>query len=117
MRRLKAKEIREFRENQYKEQNGICPLCQCFIEPHQSVADHRHSDGKMRKTLHRNCNLVLGKFENALKRYCIDDFRARNISLNIFDYMSATTDILHHTHRTPEERKALLKKRRQRKKR
>jgi hypothetical protein len=81
------------------------------MTPEESVADHRHSDGRMRRTIHRTCNLVLGKWENALKRYGIDENRAANIASNLIKYVSDTEPVLHPTYKTPEEKKALAKKR------
>lgn len=114
LRKLKTTEVKAFRQQQWADQKGICPLCKQYIEPGQDVADHKHSDGKMRQTLHRTCNLILGKWENGLKRYCIDDTRARNIAENISDYIHNTQDILHPTHKTLEEKIELQKKRRNR---
>lgn len=114
MNRLKTTEVKGFREEQYKIQNGICALCNQHMDLTQCVADHRHSDGKMRRIIHRNCNLVLGKWENALKRYGIDDVRAKNIAENIIKYMGDTQEIFHPTWKTPEEKKALAAKRRKR---
>lgn len=114
MKRLKTTEIKAYREQEYQKQNGICALCKQPMTPEQSVADHRHSDGKMRRILHRTCNSLLGKWENALKRFGIDELRAESISENIIKYVSDTEDVLHPTYKTPEEKKALTKKRRAR---
>jgi len=116
MKRLKSTEVKEYREQQWKIQNGICPLCMQYMEPDKTVLDHCHKTSLVRKAIHGTCNLLLGKWENALKRYGIDEIRANNIAMNIIKYSTDVSDILHSTFKTPEEKKALLAKRRKRKK-
>jgi hypothetical protein len=115
MKRLKSSEIKSYRELQWKAQHGICPLCQQYISPLDAVLDHAHDSGLVRQVLHRSCNSHLGKWENSLKRFAIDPIRAAHIAENIISYIQEThTDILHSTHRTPEEKRELIKKRRAR---
>ena len=102
--RLKPKDIKQYREQYHKEQNGICPLCQEPIELSDAVLDHRHSDGYIRGTIHRNCNLYIGKMENNLARNKITRNRLKNILNNFIEYIDSNKDVIHPTYRTPEEK-------------
>lgn len=110
--RLKPKDIKQYREQYHKEQNGICPLCQEPIELSDAVLDHRHSDGYVRGTIHRNCNLYIGKMENNLTRNKITRDRLKNILNNFINYIDSNKDVLHPTYRTPEEKKLRAQARR-----
>lgn len=104
--RLKASQVRAYREQQWREQNGICPLCQHYIEPAAAVLDHNHRTGYNRAVLHRFCNSYLGKIENNIRRNCLTDAQVQNILRNAHAYMSKSLDTLHPTYRTPEEKRA-----------
>ncbi len=86
-------------------QNNLCALCDQFILD-DAVLDHDHKSGEIRGVLHRGCNAMLGKIENAMPRNRVDLGRLANISRNLIKYLTADgTDILHPTHKTPEEKK------------
>lgn len=105
MKRLKAKEVKPFREEQLAKQGGVCPLCLRPIES-DGVLDHCHKTGYCRGTLHRGCNSMLGKIENARVRYGLTDDNAfRNFLNNTLDYIYSSLGVLHHTHRTEEEKR------------
>lgn len=110
--RIKPKDIKIYREQYHKEQNGICPLCQEPIHLTEAVLDHRHSDGYIRGTIHRNCNLYIGKMENNLARNKITRNRLKNILNNFISYIDSNKDVLHPTHLTKEERHEKLARKR-----
>lgn len=119
MRRLKQSEIAEWRAAKLIAQGGRCDLCKQPIAPGEDVADHDHSTGFMRAVLHRSCNAALGKVENAIKRTGVRQPAA--FLAGAWPYLQkhetpTGTPVLHHTHKTPEE-KRLLKNLRARKKR
>lgn len=110
--RLKAKDVKPFREEQLLKQGGICPLCLREIEEGASVLDHDHKTGYCRGTLHRGCNSMLGKIENNRLRYGLKDDEALQAFLsNTLEYMSSSLGVLHHTYRTDEEKRLLRNKR------
>ena len=118
MTRLKPKDVATFRREQLQKQGGICPLCLEVIEPGDAVLDHCHKTGLCRGVLHRFCNTMLGKVENARVRYRLTDDRILgNLLSNLIPYSSRTLDVYHPTHRTEDEkrirRNAKAKKRRQ----
>lgn len=114
--RLRPKEIKPERERLWKEQSGICPLCQDYINPEDAVLDHNHKTGYIRHVLHRNCNLFLGKIENNIPRNKLTATQAQNLLLNAWTYMQTKQLMIHPTHLTPEEKlKRAMNRRRKRK--
>lgn len=111
MKRLKTTEVKAYREQLLQQNNNICPLCEQPIEPGQDVLDHHHQSGLIRNTIHRFCNTFLGKIENNVKRNKITEQQLVNILQNYVKYVSDTQPVLHPTYKTPEEKKALAKKR------
>lgn len=106
MRRLKATEVKTYREQQLAKQGGVCPLCLQTIELSEAVLDHDHKRGVCRGVLHRGCNCMVGKIENARVRYKLTDNQSLgNLLSNIINYMSSSLDVLHPTHRTEEEKR------------
>lgn len=116
MRKLKAKEISTERTRLLVLQGGMCKLCNHPVDPANAVLDHCHKTGQIRAVLHRTCNSMLGKIENAQQRFAIDNLRLQNIMQNLMEYKSSLEPMLHPTHRTPEEKKELQRKRNARKK-
>lgn len=104
MRKLKHSEIKSYREELWQLQDGICPLCNTYIEPKDAVLDHSHFSGKIRNVIHRDDNMILGKIENNFKRWRIDEARASAILSNYQDYVNYTKEIIHPTYFTPEEK-------------
>ena len=105
MRRLKPKEVAAFRKQQLEKQGGVCPLCLRPIED-AGVLDHCHKTGLCRGTLHRSCNAFLGKLENGRVRYGLtDDETFRTYLENTLAYIHSSLGVLHHTHRTEEEKR------------
>ena len=94
------------------EQTGCCALCQ---EPvlDDAVLDHCHKTGLIRGVLHRGCNSLLGKIENSMPRSQVNIGRLEKIAENLIKYMvSSKTDLLHPTHKTKEERREKLARKR-----
>ena len=112
--RLKPKDLKAYRERQWKQQNGICPLCQEFIDPSEAVLDHDHATGYIRKVLHRGCNAIEGVITNNRRRNKLTDSRLKNLLENLYEYQrTAHSQTEHPTYRTPEERDARRKRRAQ----
>lgn len=111
MQRIKASEVKTYREHYLEEQHSICALCNEPIDPAEAVVDHCHTTGRLRSVLHRGCNAFLGTIENNRKRNRISDSRLENILANVVEYVTAYKELLHPTYRTSEERKARAKAR------
>lgn len=53
-------------DKMFEQQNGICATCgQIDITGRRLAVDHDHKTGKVRGLLCANCNLLLGRLENA----------------------------------------------------
>lgn len=52
-------------------QNGVCYVCQCPepVKGRRLSVDHDHDTGEIRGLACSRCNPLLGKIENAFKRY------------------------------------------------
>lgn len=106
MMKLKQREIRDWRIRQLGTQDYTCALCGDSIDPEEAVLDHCHKTGFLRKVLHRGCNSLLGKIENAMPRSRVDLKRLENIAGNLVEYITTQhTEVLHPTYKTKEERK------------
>jgi hypothetical protein len=114
--RLTHREIKPLREQLLSEQGHLCALCSEPIEG-DAVLDHDHDSGLIRCVLHRGCNALLGKIENNMARNRVNIGRLSNISKNLITYLTAdpSTDLLHPTYKTQEER-AMYKKKKGKKK-
>lgn len=111
MKRIKQSEIKTYREQYWRENNGICPICQQTLDLKDAVLDHRHSDGYIRNTIHRFCNTFISHIENNQKRNKISPEQLANILANFEIYVNTHRLVLHPTHRTPEEKALRAKKR------
>lgn len=111
--KLKQREIKSYREQQLIQQNNKCGLCGEDLPLEEAVLDHDHKTGALRRVVHRNCNIMLGKIENAMVFNRIDLGRLSKIANNLIGYIVADpcSEMLHPTYRTDEE-KALLRKKR-----
>jgi hypothetical protein len=115
--RLKTTQVKEHRETLLQEQKGLCGLCGEPISPEEAVLDHNHKSGRVRKVLHRGCNVIEGVIANNAVRNRISTERLKAICENLIPYLlTSETDILHPTHRTAEEKKERIKKRAKRRK-
>jgi len=68
MKRLKQKDLKDFRLGQLLVQGGTCPLCKTKIKPEEAVLDHDHDTGHVRGVLHRSCNSSEGRILSWAKR-------------------------------------------------
>jgi hypothetical protein len=59
--KLKAAEVKAYRERQIKRQKGICPLCHEELLIPDATLDHCHTTGHVRMALHRSCNAAEGR--------------------------------------------------------
>lgn len=116
-RKLKQKDLPSFREGLLKGNCYICPVCKLDIQDGEAVLDHDHKTGYVRNTIHRDCNILIGKVENYIRTRGIS-FREperlhealSNITEYIFkDYVGMP---YHPKHRTPQDKEvARLRKR------
>jgi len=111
VKKLKQKDLPEYRVQRAEQQGGMCPLCGRGWQ--DAVLDHCHTTGKVRNVLCRLCNSLEGKIENWIKRY------GRGVQRELFlfnlikyweeDY---SKNLIHPKHRTEEEKEiAKLSKR------
>ncbi len=104
--KIKYSEIPTVRNYLLDQQGYRCALCDDVIEEGKAVLDHDHRSGIIRRVLHRGCNSMLGKIENNMARSEIDLLRLMKFAENVHDYITNnTTDWIHPTFKTPEERK------------
>jgi len=108
--RLKAKDLAHLRSTLLVSQGNRCALC---MEPITSdpVCDHDHKSGLIRGTLHRGCNTLLGKAENGARRYGVN---LQAFAVNLSAYLNQHQGVLHPSVKTPDEKKAIAKRRRTR---
>ena len=102
--RLKPREIQPLRELLWREQHGVCPLCETYIEPEQAVLDHNHSTGFIRAVLHRSCNALEGRVKNAAQRSGVTHAQLQRFLENFVEYQQRARSEVHPTFRTPEEK-------------
>ena len=104
--KLKHSEIRDWRIRQLGTQDYFCALCHDSIEPTEAVLGHDHMTGLLRQVLHRGCNSMLGKIENAMPRSRVSVERLEVIAGRLIEYIKTQhTEVLHPTFKTQEERK------------
>lgn len=111
-RRLKQSDVAKEREDLWRKQNRICPLCQKEITKDQAVLDHNHDSGHVRAVLHRQCNHAEGRILDWIKRT-----GKQNDPLEFLEALVAywkedySKNPLHPTHKTEQEKEiAQLKK-------
>jgi hypothetical protein len=106
-RKLKLSEIATTRESLLSAQGNRCQLCSLSCLPSQAVLDHCHSTGRVRATLHRSCNALLGKVENNYLRYGLQNLGAflHGASGYLQRHETDQTGLLHPTHKTDEDKR------------
>jgi hypothetical protein len=114
MTKLKTRDIKPVRETMLAQQDGLCALCKQICDLESAVLDHCHKGGYVRAVLHNSCNSALGSVENAMVRRGVKDKRAfaDGIGSYLVTHGVDQTGLIHPSHRTPEEKKALVAKRR-----
>ena len=110
--KLKHSEIKQYREQQLVLQNHCCALCgEPIID--DAVLDHDHKTGLIRRVLHRGCNSLLGKIENAMPRSRMTLDKLEVFAGRLIEYIKTQhTACLHPTHLTKEERYEKLARKR-----
>ena len=107
MNRLKANEKAQYRTEQLKKQDGICPLCEREIPSGQDTLDHDHSSGRVRMVLCRNCNSIEGRVLHWVRRTGVEIERwLANIAW--FWNQDYDDNPQYPTHKTELERRILL---------
>lgn len=109
LRKLKASEVPDYRAAKLAEQSGKDPITGWNIPPDKAAADHCHTTGFHRAILGSWTNSRLGKIENAAKAIggsflSVPDV-LRRCAAYIEHFNSNPTYLLHHTYKTPEEKK------------
>lgn len=107
--KLKQRFLPAFREELLVENSGKCPICGLPIEDGEAVLDHDHKTGFVRNTIHRDCNILVGKVENYVRTRGVgfrDMERLHSSLCNIAEYISKDYSEMpfHPTHKTPEEK-------------
>ena len=115
MKKLKQKELKEYREKKLEAQSGICPICSMPIDS-DPVLDHDHVDGYCRDVLHRHCNAIEGKLANWFKSFGQDvDPDTLFEGLKQYRKKDFSDNPLHFKHKTENEKQIRVLKRRLRK--
>lgn len=108
--KLKFSEVRPLRDKMLHDNKGICPLCGEKIKGQDAALDHDHKSGHCRNTIHKDCNILLGKIENYINRYgkrFRDGRTLEKFMSNVAQYMQEdySENHLHPTHKTSEDKK------------
>ena len=109
--KLKYGEIAPFREELYKKQGGLCPLCKLHIPKEEAVLDHDHVSGHIRGVLHASCNSLEGIIANYLRSRSAPLRKSGGLEeflLNLFKYLKRdySDNPFHPKHKTDEDRLA-----------
>jgi hypothetical protein len=110
MQKLKTTEIAKCRNELLQQQNFTCALCKEALTE-DPVLDHDHRTGRLRGALHRGCNALEGVIQNNQARNGFTQARLEVFLSNLLDYRETQIDILHPSHRTPEQKKERAVKR------
>ena len=107
--KLKYGEIAPFREEMYKKQKGVCPLCKLHIPKGEAVLDHDHTSGRIRSVLHASCNSLEGIIANYLKSRSAPLRKSGGLEkflLNLFKYLKKDygKNPYHPKHKTEEDK-------------
>ena len=112
MKKLKQREIPEYREELLKRQANTCPICTRPIVS-DPVLDHCHRSGHIRAVLHRECNAIEGKIANWFKSFGKDvDPELFLEGLKLYWRRDFTNNPYHPKHKTESEKKIRVLKRR-----
>jgi hypothetical protein len=110
--RIKAKDLPVIKKQLIAKQGGICPLCSGTlygVSPINVVVDHCHGKGHIRAALHRGCNGVEGKVKSLITSFGRTP-DPRIFLKNLLTYWELhkvpQTEWVHHTFKTPEEKRA-----------
>lgn len=112
--------IQQIKEKYLEAQTWKCPLCD--LDLHTVLTcniclDHNHTTGRVRGVLCRNCNAMEGKISGAIRRARrnLDTYGFINRLIRYWERDILSVAEIHPAFKTPEQKKALYKKRRKRK--
>ena len=108
MRYIKQSDLRDWRN---ANSTNKCPITLADME--DCVVDHCHTTGMIRGVLHRQSNVLLGKIENAWKRYVNKSsaIQLPEALRNMADYLEKDDlDLLHPYGATQLSKKFFIKK-------
>tara|TARA_Y100001937_G_C7135092_1_gene339507 strand:+ start:922 stop:1371 length:450 start_codon:yes stop_codon:yes gene_type:complete len=108
MQYIKQSDLRDWRN---ANSTNKCPISRADME--DCVVDHSHATGKIRGVLHRQSNVLLGKIENAWKRYVQKSsaIELPQVLRNMADYLEKEDlDLLHPYGATQLSKKFSVKK-------
>ena len=116
--RITAAQAPQVRTALLQRQDHRCPLCESSLRANSKkkpALDHDHETGFLRDVLCLNCNGMEGKVFN-LARRAKADLTPQEWLANLLAYYQRHSTpqhggILHHTHRTAEEKRLLRNKR------
>lgn len=116
---ITQKELRALRKKMHEAQGEKCPILRCKFPVEIMVVDHLHrragqklgenGAGCIRGVIHRQANVLEGKFINAFYRYGLHKFIDPVTFLrNLADYLEAkTTNIIHPAEAQKERKKTI----------
>jgi hypothetical protein len=114
MQYIKQSDLKDWRN---KNSTNKCPITSADME--DCVVDHSHDTGRVRGVLHRQSNVLLGKIENAWKRYVQKSSAVElpEALRNMADYLEKDDlDLLHPYGATQLSKKFAVKKMQQQEK-
>ena len=88
-----------------KEQNFICPLCNCNISEDDAVLDHCHNSGYVRSVLHDRCNRALGFIEWAIANTVSGQDFLDNVRTYVDRHSSSPSTLIHPRHNALQKKK------------
>lgn len=111
-RKLKASQVKPVTEVLLKRQKNKCPICEGALSARSRktpALDHDHTTGYIRDVLCVNCNGIEGKMHNLVRRIGKDKCKLDMLERIKQYWMRHETPqhggILHHTHKTEEEKR------------
>ena len=107
MPKLTTKALAAWRAARVQCNGGRCGLCKLPIKLPR--ADHDHATGAMRDAICNGCNAVLGKIENAYRRYGVQNLSAFLHGAATYLQLHTTDQhgLIHPTHKTDDEKRIL----------
>lgn len=106
--KLKTTGVAPARKRLLQEQHGLCAICSQPLSEDKAVLDHDHKGGHIRAVLHRDCNIMLGKVENASVRTGMGYDRMlkflEGAAKYLIDHKDNRSGLIHPSHFTAEEK-------------
>lgn len=106
--KLKTTGVAPTRKRLLECQGGLCAICAEPLAEDKAVLDHDHRGGHVRAVLHRDCNIMLGKVENASVRTGMGRDRMikflQGAAKYVIDHTENISGLIHPSHFTTEEK-------------